>query len=379
LREYMIQAMKFWVTDIGIDGFRCDAVSYVPKDFWQEALTELKAIRPDLFFLAEDDGSEWHPIGFDMTYGWGLYGFSGGILKRIADGTNNANNLSSYATSERNRYPAEAYRMYFTSNHDENSWQGTPTELFGAAAEPFAVLTATFHGIPLVYSGQEAGFNKRLSFFDKDQIVWRSHANAELYTTLLHLKRTNQALWNGDKGSPLQRVQTSNNAAIFAFVREKDEDRVFAAFNLSAQEQQVTLEGTSFIGNYRNVFTDEPFVLEANATLTLPSWDYLVGEAIEVNSIIPDEAAPAGFELRQNYPNPFNSVTKIPYTLAIPSKIRLTIFDVLGREVQSLASGLQSAGTYEIAFDAVDLPSGIYLYHFQAGSYMAMKRLLLLR
>lgn len=189
LRNYMINAMKFWVEEVGVDGFRCDAVSFVPQDFWREAITQLKAVKPDIFMLAEGDGRAWHDAGFDMTFAWGLYGFGNGVLKRIVDRVDNAVSLNGYATAERTNYPASAYRLYFTSNHDENSWHGTTAELFGDAAEMFAVLTATFNGLPLIYSGQEAGLDKRLRFFDKDQILWRDHPNADLYKTLLHLKR----------------------------------------------------------------------------------------------------------------------------------------------------------------------------------------------
>ena len=379
LRDYMIDAMKFWVEDVGVDGFRYDAVSFVPQDFWQEAMGELKASKPDIFLLAEGDGKVWHDAGFDMTYAWGLYGFEGGVLKRIADGINTANHLNSYAANEKALYTDGTYRMYFTSNHDENSWHGTPTELFGEAAEAFAVLTATFNGMPLLYSGQEAGLDKRLQFFEKDQILWRDHGNADLYATLLHLKRENRALWNGEKGGLLQRVLTTNNAGIFAFVREKEEDKVFVALNLSDQEQSVTLSGTSFIGTYRNVFSDETVVLEEEATLLLPAWGYVVYEAMEVNTGGVGEAWPGAFALGQNYPNPFNAATKISYSLAAPSAVRLTVFDLLGRAVQVLASATQPAGTYEVAFTATDLPGGVYVYQLQAGNHTETKRLVLLR
>jgi glycosidase len=379
LRDYMIEAMKFWVEDVGVDGFRCDAVSMVPKDFWEKAIDELKVIKPDLFLLAEADGREWHDAGFDMTFGWGLYGFGGGVLKRIADGTNTAANLNTYLTSEKTTYTGGAYRMYFTSNHDENSWQGTTAELFGEAADAFAVLTAACNGMPLIYSGQEAGLDKRLLFFDKDQIVWQDHENADLYSKLLHLKKENRALWNGEKGGLLQRVLTTDNASVFAFVREKEDDKVLVALNLSDQERTVTLNGTSFIGSYRDVLTGDTVTLAAEAALTLPAWGFVVYEASGVNTGLLDGAVPDAFALGQNYPNPFNSVTRIPYSLSAPSEARLTIHDLLGREVQILDRGAKHAGRYETTFAATDLPSGLYIYQLQSGNRMETKRLLLLR
>lgn len=379
LRDYMINAMKFWVEEVGVDGFRCDAVSFVPQDFWREAIAQLKAVKPDIFLLAEGDGRTWHDAGFDMTYGWGLYGFGNGVLKRIAERVDNAFSLNGYAAAERTNYPASAYRMYFTSNHDENSWHGTTAELFGGAAEMFAVLTATFNGMPLIYSGQEAGLDKRLRFFDKDQIVWRDHENTNLYKALLHLKRQNRALWNGENGSRLQRVLTTNNADIFAFVREKDGDKVFAALNLSDRMQSVTLNGTAFIGAYRNVFTGDTVTLAAEAPLMLPAWGYIVYEAIAPDTGVLDETLPDAFELGQNYPNPFKTATSISYTLAAPVEVTLTIFDALGREIRVLASGIKPAGAHTISVAATDLPNGVYVYKLVAGNRTETKQFVLLR
>ncbi len=122
LRYYMIEAMKYWIIEAGVDGFRCDAVSFMPLDFWSEAIPELKSLKPELFMLAEDDGAQYQSAGFDMTYGWGYHGFGSGVLNNIVAGTNNANNLSGYVNNENTFFSYSHYRMYFTSNHDENSW-----------------------------------------------------------------------------------------------------------------------------------------------------------------------------------------------------------------------------------------------------------------
>src|SRR3990172_5980666 len=230
-----LEDFKTLVDSIDADGFRCDAVSFMPLDFWATAITELKNDRSEIFMLAEDNGAQYNTAGFDMTYAWGLLGFGNGILPNIVAGTNNANVLNTYATQENISYPAPFYKMYFTSNHDENSWYETVYELFGNAAEAFAVLTSTFRSMPLIYNGQEAGLNHRLKFFDKDQIIWQNHPFAEMYRKLFQLKKNNKALWNGAAGEQLQRVTTTNNPAIFAFVRSKENCKVFAIFNLTNQ------------------------------------------------------------------------------------------------------------------------------------------------
>ena len=96
LREYMIEAMKFWVRDVGIDGFRCDAVDFVPIDFWTEAITELKNLNPGIIMLAEGEGVKYHNAGFDVTYAWSLHGFKSGIMVSIYNGIKNVSALDAF-------------------------------------------------------------------------------------------------------------------------------------------------------------------------------------------------------------------------------------------------------------------------------------------
>jgi len=95
------------------------------------------------------------------------------------------------------RFPKNVYRMYFTSNHDENSWNGTDPGMYGPNFENFAVLSATVPGMPLIYNGQESMLDKQLEFFEKDQIDWKEYSYQDFYSILLDLNTTNQALWNG--------------------------------------------------------------------------------------------------------------------------------------------------------------------------------------
>ena len=271
LRDYMVSAMKFWVEEVDVDGFRCDVAGMVPLDFWNRAREELERIKP-VFMLAEAEGPDMHERAFDMTYGWELYH----VMNRIAGGHKSADDICRYLDLEEHRFPRAAYRMYFTSNHDENSWNGTVFERLGDAAEAFAVLTVTLEGMPLVYSGQEAGLDRRLEFFEKDVIEWREHEFAKLYATLLNLKRDNKALWNGEWGGLLFRVKTSADHAVFAFVREKDEDKVFVVVNLSEEEHNVHLEGESSLGDYIDAFTGERVTISSGAKVRLRPWAYQV-------------------------------------------------------------------------------------------------------
>lgn len=163
MRKEMISSMKYWLTDFNIDGFRCDVASWVPTDFWEQARKELDQVKPVLM-LAEAEDPMHHRAAFDMSYGWEFHP----IMNQIAQGKKNASDIFAYFEREAKRFPAEAYRMQFTSNHDENSWQGTEMERMGEARFAFAVMAATINGMQLVYGGQETSLDRRLNFFEKD-------------------------------------------------------------------------------------------------------------------------------------------------------------------------------------------------------------------
>jgi glycosidase len=271
LREYMIEAMKFWVDEIDIDGFRCDAAGLLPLDFWAAASAELKALKPVLM-LAEWESPTAHEHGFDMTYGLSLNRLAGSIVWGHAP----ASAVGYQISYEVSAYTEGAYRMYYTSNHDENSWNGTVFERLGDGVEAFAVLTAMIDGMPQVYSGQEAGLDKRLHFFDKDEIVWGDYEMGDFYTTLLNLKHENKALWTGGRGGEVEWVHTSNDEAVFAFAREKGGDKVLVVLNLSPAEEVVTLTGTSLAGSYTDAFSGVAVSFGGEDEVTLGPWAYRV-------------------------------------------------------------------------------------------------------
>ena len=271
LRAWMIDALKFWVRETDIDGYRCDVAGMVPQEFWMEARTELDELKP-VFMLAEDEDPVHHEQAFDMTYSWELHH----LMVKIADGKETARELAKYFRRDASRYSDDAYRMLFTDNHDENTWNGTVFERFGEGAEAFAVLALTAPGMPLVYSGQETGLDKRLRFFDKDTIEWREHPFAEVYTALLNLKHTHRALWNGDEGGRLTPVPTSKDDAIFAFTREKRRDRILVILNLSSASQTFSLRGRTAPGSYRDAFSNHAMTVSVKDKITLGPWEYRV-------------------------------------------------------------------------------------------------------
>ena len=199
-----------------------------------------------------------------------------------------------------------------------------------------------------------------------------------MYRKLFQLKKNNKALWNGAAGGQLQRVLTTNNPAIFAFVRQKDECKVFAVFNLTNQEQTITLQSTLYPGNYRNVFTDDSVTFSENAVITLPAWGYKVYEiGSGISEVYDEKYIPNEYNLLQNYPNPFNPTTNIQYSLREAGFVTIKIFDILGREIATLVNEEKSAGIYVINFDSSIIPSGIYFYQIQSGNFIETKKMVL--
>ena len=269
LREAMIDAMAYWVREFDIDGFRCDVADMVPVDFWESAREALNAIKP-VFMLAEAENPALHAAAFDMGYAWQMHH----LMNKVAKGAP-ISSIDSLVNVTRTNFPAGTWLMNFTSNHDENSWNGTVFERLGDGVETFAVLSGTMEGMPLIYSGQEAGMDKRLAFFDRDPIEWKESPMRDLYTRLNALKRNNPALWNGPDGAPMQRFETDQER-VYAFHRTKEVYSVIVVLNLGSEEAKVSLSTEGLQHTYKDVFADSVFSVADVLNLNLGPWDYRV-------------------------------------------------------------------------------------------------------
>ncbi|HSP88631.1 MAG TPA: alpha-glucosidase C-terminal domain-containing protein, partial [Ignavibacteriaceae bacterium] len=175
---------------------------------------------------------------------------------------------------ENEMYPEAAYRMQFTSNHDENTWNGTVYEKYGDGAEAFAVLIFMIPGMPLIYNGQEAGLSKRLQFFEKDPIEWKDDKFKDLYIKLIELKKENEALFSGEKGGEIKWLTVNDN--IFSFIREKNGEKIVAVFNLSGKENSVELESTLIEGDYKEFNSGKENEFNSSASYNLKPWEYKI-------------------------------------------------------------------------------------------------------
>jgi glycosidase len=229
----MTEAMLFWLRQTDIDGFRCDVASMVPTPFWEQARLQLDRVKP-VFMLAESDKADLHAKAFDMTYDWDLFD----RLREIAKGAAKASALPAWWQRRQENYPANAYRMNFTANHDSNSWQGSCLENYGSAEglKAMAVVAAMLPGMPLIYGGQEAFFDKRLQFFERDPISWRDYPLAGFYAELLQFKKTHPALSNDAVADTLV-FHDTGNPNVVSFTRARDAKTLGLLANLSAQTQ----------------------------------------------------------------------------------------------------------------------------------------------
>ena len=283
MREEMIRCMRWWMDSIGIDGFRCDVAGEVPTDFWNRAMSEIRADHPQMFTLAEDEdkAQELTESAFDMYYGWTLHH----LMNSVAQGQKNVNDLWEYF-AKADTLRCRAIRMNFTSNHDENSWNGTEYERMGDAAHLFAAFTYAVPGMPMIYTGQPSGNHHRLEFFEKDLIDRVEGApEYEMYKTLNAFRKANPALYSNEKGAPMLRIATDNDA-IFACVRPLraecngeskkcccKENTVVAVMNMSGEEQTVTVQTGEYAGNYKCI-CGKDVTLAEEETMTLKPWEY---------------------------------------------------------------------------------------------------------
>ncbi|MBN2892608.1 MAG: alpha-amylase [Bacteroidales bacterium] len=272
MRAEMLKSLEYWVTDFDVDGFRCDVAMMVPTDFWENARIELDKIKP-MFMLAESETDDLMVSAFDMNYSWELLH----ITQEIAKGELNATDLIDYIKRDEERFSEKVLRMTFTSNHDENSWNGSVYERFPDCYKTFAALTFVVPGMPLIYSGQEACLDKRLAFFYKDTIDWKECEMAGFYKDLIKLKDENEALWNGELGAPITFVNIKENKNTLVFIREQNDDKVLSVFNLSANETEIVITDEAVFGKYKNYFSGAEIEISVEKnTFKFNAWDFWV-------------------------------------------------------------------------------------------------------
>ena len=272
MRAAMLAAMKYWVTNFDIDGFRADYAPGVPADFWQQAITALTAIKP-LFMLAEAQGNKGLlQAGFNADYGWDLLN----VLNGIGNGTQNREDFENLTIFLQEQYTPGKFPMTFITNHDENTNTGSEYARLGAGVQALSAIYFTYPGMPLIYSGQEVGNTKQIAFFDKDLIPGLTQANSvsTFYASLIALKNRNQVLWNTSLAPLTPLPVTGDN--VIAFARESKGDNVITIANITGALQKVTITYGGVAGKYRTLTSSGSTLLPKSQTITLKPWQFQV-------------------------------------------------------------------------------------------------------
>ncbi|RYY52920.1 MAG: 1,4-alpha-glucan branching protein [Chitinophagaceae bacterium] len=275
LRKAMIDAMIYWVKECDIDGFRCDLAAWVEVDFWKEARPAVDAVK-HLFWLGEFDEIENPEYGkvFDASYSWKWMHTTREFYQKKLPLSVLDSLLQQYS-----QIGDSSMRAWFTTNHDENTWNGTEYEKYGDMARTLAVFSATWNGVPLLYNGQELPLlDKRLEFFEKDPIPWTGENKLhDFYKTLLTLHSENPALRGGDPSVQTIRIRTSEPNNVMAYLRKKGNDEVFVVLNMSPHSGiTVKIEDEHISGSWSDIFSGEKKSVENGHVLNMQAWEYVV-------------------------------------------------------------------------------------------------------
>ena len=267
MRQQMQEDMMYWLKEQNIDGFRCDVAGMVPTDFWETTVAQLRKEKP-IFMLAEGWKPELLKKAFDMGYSWDTHH----RMNDIAKGDATVADLDKRLKKIDSLYQKEDILMNFVTNHDENSWNGTIKERMGDAAAVMTALSYTLPGMPLIYSGQEYGMDKRLRFFEKDTIIKTKGSTWELLQKLGKLKNEHPALHGGKDKASFKRI-AMNDPNVFAFEREKEGRRLLFIGNLSAKPIHYDID---IAGNFKSYFTGAKQSLKNVKGVALEDWSYQI-------------------------------------------------------------------------------------------------------
>lgn len=266
LRLAMIDAMLSWIMRYDIDGFRCDMAHLVPLDFWMEARSACDAVKP-LLWLAECEEIAYHQA-FDLTYSWQWMHATEKAVKGEGGWSEARAVLKHYL-----HYPKRSAALLFTSNHDENSWNGTEYEKYQSRALALAAISVCAPAVPLVYSGQEIPNHKRLQFFERDTLNFsQTIALHSFYKTLLEAKQQNDCFHINASALLLD----AGREDVFAFLQMGVSEKAITIFNLGKESLNVNLTNKLLKGAYRNVFSGQEQQINDTLEAALEEGEFLL-------------------------------------------------------------------------------------------------------
>lgn len=268
MRAAMLEAMKYWIETVDIDGYRCDYAEGVPHDFWQQAIKELKAIKGDeLLMLAEGGESALFADGFDLVYGWNF----AQELQDVFAGKSTLSALYKVHNQEYKGIPTGKQRLRYSTNHDLAA-EKSPLEVYKNERGAMAafVISSMLGGTPLIYSSQEVAYDRPLSFFEYTSIDWSSNAAyLNEYKQLMQIYDSSATLREGI----LKTYETGNVAS---FYYKNEENGLLVMVNTTDEMLTVKTPIERAGDDMKNLMTGEVIILPM--ALSLEPYQYYIWE-----------------------------------------------------------------------------------------------------
>lgn len=264
----MTNDMKYWVENHDIDGFRADVAGEVPTEFWKQAVSSIKGVKP-VFMLAESEDKDLFHDAFDMGYNWEGHH----IMNEISQGKKGVKAWDEYMIKIDTLYQKDDFLMNFVTNHDENSWNGTVQERMGDAGEAMLAFTYTLPGMPLIYSGQEYDMDRRLLFFEKDSIPKTKGKVWPVLVKLGELKNNKKALAGGKKAATYNRLKTTKDNQVLAFSRGSGDDMLVYVANLTKEPVKFKME---LDGKFEDFMNSGEMDLTKDMEMEFKPWEYKI-------------------------------------------------------------------------------------------------------
>ncbi|MEG8989734.1 alpha-amylase family glycosyl hydrolase [Ignavibacteria bacterium 4148-Me] len=410
--KYLIEAAKYWVANFDIDGFRFDAV-WATNDrspnFTKKLRFALKRIKPEILLIAEDKASQPQVFDerFDVAYDWtpeywwvshwswatDIYGSK--TIFNQSNITSRVNSLRNALTNNGNGFSQNAKILRFMENNDTYRFMENHSL---EQTKMVAALLMTLNGVPMIFNGQEIG--KKGHPYNDWMIFWPSNSIKSLdkyklfehYKYLLSLRKK----YNSITSDNFEELFIDNNSFIYGFRRWINKENIFVVLNLSfvntessmklpinklnldsAQCYYITnlLDGKTITGKSNEL---------SNINLKLGPYEcqiYLLTDTVVTIVSAEDNKyiIPKSLWLSQNYPNPFNPSTSIDYYLPDNGNVKLSVYDLLGKEISTLFNEYKTAGYYRINFEPDRLSSGVYFYSLEFNGNKLTRKMLFLK
>lgn len=267
LRQEMISELTYWITDVGIDGFRADAIDFIPTDFWEEAIPAVNSSTSrDLIWLGEGGKPENFTAGFEFNYAWDFYYLG---LKRVFHEDYSATTLFSVNNNEYNQIPDDAEKLRYITNHDVSAWEESVVDVFDLWGSVAAfVITSYMGGVPLIYTGQEIGYPTTLPFFTKEPIDWSINPDVfAAYQNIMQARASLPPVMHGE-------LETYPDQDVVIFKRVQGEQEVLVIVNVRASTQSVQLAEELAATTWQDELNSG--TVELGAEVSLEPYEYIL-------------------------------------------------------------------------------------------------------